>query len=628
MCGICVVVSDVGAVEPELIHGMCERMVHRGPDAEGLHVDGRVGLGMRRLSIIDLPGGQQPIFNEDRSMAIVFNGEIYNYRELRAELVARGHTFTTGSDTEAILHAYEEYGEAAVARLRGMFAFAIHERRSGRVFLARDRMGIKPLHWAEAGGRFYAASELKSLRDLPGLSLTLDEVAVDQYFSLLYVPAPRTIFRELKKLPPGHLLVKDPGRPAVVRRYWQLHSRPDSARSEADWIVDVRRGLDDAVARHLVADVPLGVFLSGGVDSSALVASMSRAAAGRIKTFSIGFPSEYAAFDERPFARQVAARFGTDHQEMEVAPDISEAIQTLGRIFDEPMGDSGAVPNLLVCQLARQHLTVALSGLGGDELAGGYQRYLGVTIAEWYRKIPAFLRNDVVRRLVDLIPESRGGARGIDQAKRFVRSSELPYVERFFAFSSPLERTRREALYQPELRARVALDSALERMQALGAEQPDADLLNKILCIDQQTYLVDDLLTVADRTSMAVSLEVRVPFLDHPFVELMAAVPGKLKIRGREKKYLLKRALEADLPAAILEREKAGFSLPLARWLREDLRGMVDELLAPERLRQQGWFEPSVVETLKGEHLARRRNNSTVLWALMMFQLWAREWLR
>jgi len=628
MCGICVAVSDVGAVEAELIHGMCERIVHRGPDSEGLHVDGRVGLGMRRLSVIDLPGGQQPIFNEDRSMAIVFNGEIYNYRQLRTELVARGHTFSTHSDTEAILHAYEEYGEAAVTHLRGMFAFAIHERKSGRVFLARDRLGVKPLHWAEAGGRFYAASELKSLRGLPGLPLTLDEVAVDQYFSLLYIPAPRTIFREIKKLPPGHLLVKDPGQPARVRRYWQLHARPDRTRSEADWIGEARRGLDDAVASHLVADVPLGVFLSGGVDSSAIVAAMSRAAAGPIKTFSVGFPAEYAAFDERAFARQVAARFGTEHHELEVAPDIGEAMQALGQIFDEPMGDSGAIPNLLVSRLARQELTVALSGLGGDELFGGYQRYLGVTLAEWYRKIPAFLRNDVVRRLIDLIPEARGGARGIDQAKRFVRSSELPYVERFFAFSSPLERTRRESLYQPELRARVALDSALERMQALGQEQPEADLLNKILCIDQQTYLVDDLLTVADRTSMAVSLEVRVPFLDHPFVELMASVPGRLKIRRGKKKYLLKRALQADLPPEILTRRKAGFSLPLARWLREDLRGMVDELLAPERLRQQGWFAPSVVETLKTEHRARRRNNSTALWALMMFQLWAQEWYR
>jgi asparagine synthase (glutamine-hydrolysing) len=627
MCGICVVVSDVGAVDPALLHGMCERIVHRGPNAEGLHVDGPVGLGMRRLSVIDLEGGGQPIFNEDRSMAIVFNGEIYNYRELRAELIRRGHAFRTASDTEAILHGYEEFGEEVVDRLRGMFAFAIHERSTGRVFLARDRLGIKPLHWAEVGGRFYAVSELKSLRGIAGLPLTLDEVALDQYFSLLYVPAPRTIFREVKKLLPGHYLVKDPGKPAVTRRYWQLHARADRSLSEREWIGEVRRGLDAAVASHLGADVPLGVFLSGGVDSSAVLASMSRVAGGgRIKTFSIGFPPEYAAFDERQFARQVAARFGTEHEELEVEPNINEAIQTLGKIFDEPMGDSGAVPNLFVSRMARKQLTVALSGLGGDELCGGYERYLGVQIAEWYLRVPPFLRHDVVRRLVDLIPESRAGRSGIDHAKRFLRSGELPYVERFFAFSSPLERERREALYRPELRERVVLDSALDRMRALGAEQTDADLLNKILCIDQQTYMVDDLLTVADRTSMAYSLEVRVPFLDHPFVELMATVPGNLKIKHREKKHLLKRALEADLPPEILYRKKAGFSLPLARWLREDLRPLCDEFLAPEALRKQGWFEPEAVESLKAEHHDRRRNNATALWALMMFQLWAREW--
>jgi asparagine synthase (glutamine-hydrolysing) len=628
MCGICAAVSDVGPVDRALVHEMCERIVHRGPNAEGLHVDGRVGLGMRRLSIIDLEGGHQPIFNEDRSMAIVFNGEIYNYRELRADLLEKGHRFSTHSDTEAILHAYEEYGEQAVERLRGMFAFAIHERVSGRVFFARDRLGIKPLHWVETGGVLYVASELKSLLAVPGLSLTLDEIALDQYFSLLYVPAPRTIFREVRKLPPGHVLVKDPSCPAQVRRYWRLESRPDPGPSEQDWIQEVRRTFDSAVASHLVADVPLGVFLSGGVDSSAIVAAMSRSASGRIKTFSIGFPAEYAAFDERVHARKVAQQYGTDHEELEVAPDIHVDIHALGKVFDEPMGDSGAIPNLLVCRMARQRLTVALSGLGGDELAGGYQRYLGVLIAEWYRKIPRLLREDVVRRVVELIPESQQGIRGIDQAKRFVRSGELPFIERFFAFSSPLERSRREALYSPDLRRKVELDSAFERMRALAEEQPDADLLNRLLCVDQQTYMVDDLLTVADRTSMAASLEVRVPFLDHPLVELMARVPGRFKIRGREKKHILKRAFAADLPPEILYRKKAGFSLPVARWMREDLRPMLEEFLAPDRLRRQGWFEPETIETLKSEHYARKRNNSSVLWGLLMFQLWAREYHR
>ncbi|HVU51649.1 MAG TPA: asparagine synthase (glutamine-hydrolyzing) [Polyangia bacterium] len=628
MCGICVAVSDEGPVDRALVHDMCERIAHRGPDAEGLYAEGRVGLGMRRLSIIDVEGGHQPIYNEDRTKVIVFNGEIYNHRALREELAARGHRFATSSDTEAIVHGYEEWGDGVVTRLRGMFAFAICDRVSGRVLLARDRLGIKPLHWVEQGGALYAASELKSLRAVPGLALTLDEVALDQYLSLLYVPAPRTIFREVRKLPPGHVLVKEPGAPAVVRRYWRLEARPDEGPSEAEWLARVRAAFDDAVRSHLVADVPLGAFLSGGVDSSAIVAAMARVAGGRVKTFSLGFPAEYSAFDERRFARKVAARYETDHEELEVAPDVEEAIHALGRSFDEPHGDSGAVPNLLVCRLARRRLTVALSGLGGDELSGGYQRYLGVLVGEWYRRIPGFLRQSVVRRLVELVPESPQGARSIDQAKRFVRGGELPWLERFFAFSSPLERERRRALYTPALRERVRLDSAFEHLKAFADEQADADLVNKLLCVDQQTYMVDDLLTVADRTSMAASLEVRVPFLDHPLVELMARVPGRFKIRRGEKKRLLKRAFAADLPREILYRKKAGFSLPVARWLREELRGLVEEYLGAERLRRQGWFEPAVVETLKTEHATRARNNGSALWALLMLQLWAEEYYR
>lgn len=607
---------------------MCDRIIHRGPDSEGIYADGAVGLGMRRLSIIDLEGGRQPIYNEDRSMVIVFNGEIYNFRELREDLLRRGHRFTTASDTEVILHLYEEYGEKSVELLRGMFAFAIHDRAAGRVFFARDRLGIKPLHYAELNGVLYVASEIKSLLAVPGASLTLDEVALDQYFSLLYIPAPRTIFREIKKVPPGHVLTKEPGRPAALRRYWRLSSRPDPMPTEIDWIREFRRQFDLAVSSHLEADVPLGVFLSGGVDSSGIVAAMSRSAQGRIKTFSIGFPKEFSALDERKYARKVARLYGTDHEELEVEPNIHETIRALGTIFDEPMGDSGAVPNFLVCQMARKRLTVALSGLGGDELGGGYERYLGVLIADWYRKIPRLLRENVIRRVVDLLPEPRKGVRGIDRAKRFVRSAELPWIERFFAFSSPLERSRRRDLYAPPLRERVELDSAYERMRALAEEQPDADMLNRLLCIDQQMYMVDDLLTVADRTSMAVSLEVRVPFLDHPLVEFMARVPGRFKIKGREKKRLLKRAFSADLPREVLYRKKAGFSVPIARWLREDLRELLDDVLSRDRLCRQGYFDPSVVERLKWEHVERKRDNSSTLWSLLMFQLWAESYLR
>lgn len=622
MCGICAIVDEAEDVAEELVRAMSRRIVHRGPDSEGVTVGGGVGMGMRRLRIIDLEGGEQPIFNEDGTMAIVFNGEIYNYRELRRDLLDRGHRFTTASDTEVILHLYEEFGESCVGRLRGMFAFAIHDRAAGRVFAARDRLGIKPLHFLEAGSRLYLASELKSLLAVPGLSLTLDEVALDQYFALLYIPAPRTIFREAKKVPPGHVLIKDAGRPARLDRYWRAEPRPAPERPEEEWIEDFRRHFDDAVASHLVADVPLGVFLSGGVDSSAIVAAMARAAPGRIRTFSIGYPRAYAHFDERAYARRVARRYGTEHEELEVEPDVEDDIRELGAIFDEPMGDSGALPNLLVCRMARTHLTVALSGLGGDELSGGYQRHLGVMLAEWYRKVPRLLRDGVVRRVLERIPEAHSGARGIDQAKRFVRAAGLPWIERFFAYSSPMERARRCALYNPALRALVEPDSALERMRQLAEQHPTADLLNRILEVDQQMYLADDLLTVADRTSMAVSLELRVPFLDHPLVEFMAQVPGRLKIKGGRKKAFLKRGFAADLPCEILHRKKAGFSIPVARWLREELRGLLEEYLGPDRLRRQGYFDPVTVQLLRREHDERRRNHSAVLWALLMFQLW------
>ena len=625
MCGISVAVHNREPVDPALIRRMCDRIKHRGPDSAGYHVAGRIGLGMRRLSIIDLNTGDQPIFNEDRSLAIVFNGEIYNYRDLRTKLLAKGHRFATASDTEVIVHLYEEMGVKAVTELSGMFALAIHERDSDRVFLARDRLGIKPLYYAETPDGLYAASEIKSLLAVAGVGRTLDEVALDQYFSLLYIPAPRTIFREIRNLPPGHILIKDPGRPAVLERYWRVKSESQPKRSEPELVEEFRRQFDAAVASHLVADVPLGVFLSGGIDSGALVASMARAGAS-IRTLSLGFPPEYRDFDERRYAKLVADRYHTAHEEIIVDPKIHETVHALARTFDEPMGDSGAVPNYLVCKGARRSVTVALSGLGGDELSAGYQRYLGMQLAERYRKLPEIVREGALRRLVEAIPEPAKGARAVDQAKRFVRNAALPWLERFYAFSSPMDRDHRAALYTPALRARVELDSALALMRQIAAEQPDADPVNRMLCIDLQSYMVDDLLAVADRTSMAASLEVRVPYLDHSLVEFMAGVPGSLKIRGMQKKHFLKAAFQHDLPKEILHRRKSGFSLPVARWLREDLRDLLEDTLSVPRLNRDGLFDPAVVADLKREHYTRTRDRSAVLWALLMFHLWANNY--
>lgn len=621
MCGICVAVQDHEAVDPEMVRRMCDRIVHRGPDAAGYHVAGPVGLGMRRLRIIDLDSGDQPIFNESQTLAIVFNGEIYNYRELRKDLITKGHRFATASDTEVIVHLYEEFGANALSKLHGMFALAIHERDSGRVFLARDRLGIKPLYYAETPHGLYAASEIKSLLEVPHLHRTLDEVALDQYFSLLYVPAPRTIFREIRKLPPGHFLIKEPGKPASVERYWQLNSRPSNARSERELVEEFRTRFDAAVKSHLVADVPLGVFLSGGIDSGAVVASMARAGAN-IRTLSLGFPPEYGDFDEREPARLVAERYGTAHEEIVVEPEIHETVHALAQALDEPIGDSGAVPNYLICKGARRSVTVALSGLGGDELSAGYQRYLGVQLAERFRRPLQLMRPDALGGFVDKIPEPAAGGHAIDRAKRFVRYAALPWLERFYAFSSPIDRERRAALYSPEVRGRVELDSALELMRQLAGSQTGADQINKMLCIDMQSYMVDDLLAVADRTSMAASLEVRVPYLDHSLVEFMAGIPGSMKISGMKTKHFLKTAFKDDLPREILHRKKSGFSLPVARWLREDLRGLVEDTLSRSRLTRDGLFDCEVVADLQREHFARERDRSSVLWALLIFHLW------
>jgi asparagine synthase (glutamine-hydrolysing) len=492
--------------------------------------------------------------------------------------------------------------------------------------MARDRLGIKPLYYAETPDGLYAASEIKSLLAIPKIGRTLDEVALDQYFSLLYVPAPWTIFREIRKLPPGHVLIKEPGRPAVVERYWRVSSVSNPGRSEAELIEEFRERFDAAVASHLVADVPLGVFLSGGIDSGALVASMARAGA-RIRTLSLGFPPEYQDFDERRHAKLVAERYQTVHEEIIVEPKIHETVHALARVFDEPMGDSGAVPNYLVCRGARRSVTVALSGLGGDELSAGYQRHLGMQLAEKYRKLPGIVRGGVIR-MVDCMPEPANGLRVVDQAKRFVRHAALPWLERFCAFSSPLGRQARAALYSPGLRSRVDLDSALALVRRLAAEQPDADPVNQILCIDLQSYMVDDLLAVADRTSMAASLEVRVPYLDHSLVEFMVGVPGSMKLRGLRKKHFLKQAFQRDLPAENLNRRKSGFSLPVARWLREDLRGLLEDTLLASRLRRDELFDPEFVSQLKHEHYSRKRDWSSVLWALLMFHLWADNYSR
>ena len=622
MCGICVAISKDGVADVGLLRDMCSAIVHRGPDSGGDHCHEQVGIGMRRLRVIDLESGDQPIFNGDRSLAIVFNGEIYNYRELRKDLEARGHRFETSSDTEVVVHLYEEKGPAAVHDLNGMFGFAIHELKTGKVFMARDRLGIKPLYYMETPSGFYAASEIKSLLKVPDVNRAIDKQALDEYFSLLYVPAPRSIFRDIRKLPPGHTLTKQPGRDATIERYWRLHSVPQTGRTEADLIDEFRERFDRAVAMQLVADVPLGVFLSGGIDSGAMVASMVRTGAD-VRTLSLGFSAEYQHYDEREPARLIAERYGTQHEELVVEPNLGDTMETLAATFDEPLADHGAVPNYLICRAAKREVTVALSGLGGDELSAGYERHLGMKLAEAFRRVPAFAREKLLAPLVNAIPEPANGSLRVDRAKRFVRDASLPWLDRYYGFSCGIDGDTRRRLYSPALAADIQFDTAKAVLQRFADEQVDADFINKILCIDLQAYMVDDLLAVADRVSMAASLEVRVPYIDHTLVEFMATVPGDMKLRGLTKKSFLRKAFQPDLPDEILNKRKTGFAMPVVRWLRDDLKAMLEDVVSPERIRRDGLFDVDTIERLKQEHYSMRFDRSKILWALLMYHNWS-----
>lgn len=617
MCGIAGALAlDPRATLPEaLARTMCDVIVHRGPDDEGLLTDGPLSMGMRRLSIIDLEGGQQPIWNEDRSVAVFQNGEIYNFNELRRDLEARGHTFRTNSDTEAIVHLYEEYGDDCVEHLRGMFAIAVWDQPRRRLLLARDRLGIKPLYYAEEKDRLLFGSELKSLL-AAGMDRTIDRQALHDYLTLTHIPAPQTIFRSARKLEPGHRLIVEDGR-IRKERWWQLDLTPASFSSEGEIIEAVRDAVDDAVRSHLVSDVPLGVFLSGGVDSASLVACMRRHHTGPLKTFSIGF--EEKTFNELDRARIAAQHFETEHHELMVTPDATALVPELVASFDEPYADSSAIPVLCVARLAREHVTVALSGEGGDEIFAGYKTYSATLLAGWYRRfVPGPLRK-LVPPIVDRLPVSHDRVSFDYMAKRFVRGAEEPTMASHLAWKAIFDEARKSALYAD---GGEGNESTLRLFDAAAAGVPDRDILAQLLAADTIVGLEGDMLVKADRMTMATSLEGRVPLLDHPLVELAASVPSRFKMKRMTKKYLLRTAMEPWLPHETLHGPKQGFNVPIPSWLTGPLRERVHDTLAPERIRATGLFRPEVVSELVRAHEAKERDCSRDIWTLLMFQSW------
>jgi asparagine synthase (glutamine-hydrolysing) len=619
VCGISGLVSLRGEpVDPDVLAAMNATLAHRGPDASGMHVDGGVGLAANRLAIIDLADGDQPISNEDDTITVVQNGEIYNHRELQARLERAGHRFRTRCDTEALVHLYEVHGPRFVEHLRGMFAIALWDARRRLLLLARDRYGIKPLYYRLAGDTLSFASELKALLRQPGFSRELDLDALEGYLDANAVPAPLSIFREARKLEAGHLLTCDlsSARGAVaIERYARPVPAAESALLDGtgqELAVQLRERLDDSVRAHLIADVPVGVLLSGGIDSSALTAFAARASAEPVRTFSIGF--EEQSFNELEKARLVAQRYATDHHELVLRPNAVELLPQIVEAFDEPFADTSALPTYLVSQLAREHVKVVLSGEGGDELFGGYYTYVADTLAPKLARVAR-----LARPLVERLPSSSASLSLEFKAKRFTRAAHLPPLERHHGWKVIFSEDARRELLRSDRRGTL---DPLERYRARFAETEGAEPLARLLDVDLGIYLVDDLLVKTDRASMAHSLEARVPFLDPAVTELALRLPSRLKVRGLSKKRLLRQTVAPLLPAKLLRAKKQGFSIPAAAWLRGELEPMVRATLSPDALRRQGFFDPAVITRLIDDHVARRHDHSRQIWNLLVFALW------
>lgn len=622
MCGIAGILQcDLRApVDHGVIHAMCDAIVHRGPDDEGVYVNGPVGLGMRRLSIIDLAGGHQPVHNEDKTIWVVFNGEIYNFPELRPDLEKRGHRFYTHTDTEVIVHLYEEHGAACVEKLRGMFAFVIFDERNQRLLLARDRLGIKPLHYAEFNGQLLFGSEMKSLlAAAPGLKEVNCE-ALLQYLYFGYIPDPLTAFKNIRKLPPGHVLEWTDGR-ASIKQYWDLPAYgTHEPRTEEGCLEELEARLAEAVRIRLIADVPLGALLSGGVDSSLVVALMARASSRPVKTFSIGFTRQ--DFNEAQHARLVAERFGAEHHELVVEPKIGETLDALTRSLEEPFGDSSMIPTYHISRLAREHVTVALSGDGGDELFCGYERYGAYMRRRAFEALPEPVRSAYRHWIFPSIPRSAPG-------RKLAYHVSLPWDERYLdliAFVPSFERQTR--LLTEDFRRQAGGGDPLAGFRQILRSAPAKDPLSKVLYLDTKTYLPGDILTKVDRMSMATSLEARVPLLDHHFVELATSLPSRWKLRGTNQKYILKKLAErVGVPKEAIYRPKQGFAMPLVHWIRNEFKEELPRLLLEKKTLGRGYFEPAGVQQLIKEHQSGARDHSARIWRLMILELWHRNFL-
>jgi asparagine synthase (glutamine-hydrolysing) len=627
MCGIAGFLGDGDrGVRQGIVHRMTRSVRHRGPDDEGFYLHESLALGSRRLSVIDPSTGRQPISNEDETVWVVHNGEIYNFQELRARLEGHGHRFRTASDTEVIAHAYEQYGEDCVAHLDGMFAFAVWDVTRRTLLLARDRMGEKPLYYYAGPEVFVFGSELRALLEHPAVPRTLSLEGLSRYLAFEYIPAPYSILTDVAKLLPGCLLTVSPGSKPRITRYWDLSFSPDSSVDEEEWADRLARQLQTAVRSRLVSDVPLGLFLSGGIDSSAMVAMAARLSPARpLKTFTVGFSEP--SYDERAFARAIATQFGTDHEEAVFsAQDAVRLFEDVGHLLDEPLVDTSFLPIYVLSQTARRTVTVALSGDGGDELFCGYPTFLAARGVRSVQRLPAGVQRWAAG-VVNHLPTSARYGSAEFLLKQFFRGLPQSAEVRTQLLLGGLTAHEQSELFSAGVRATLAGFDPYEELPAIVGEVPEADPISRMIYQHCKYYLAGQNLVAVDRASMACGLEVRAPFLDPALVELTGRIPPQLKLRGWQMKHILKRALRGRLPESVLRRRKQGFGVPVGPWLRGPLRGVLEQRLAPDRVARLGLFDPAVTNRLVAEHIEGRRDHRKLLWALLMFDAWRAHYL-
>jgi asparagine synthase (glutamine-hydrolysing) len=620
MCGIC---GYCGLEDDNLLKKMTEAIKHRGPDDVGFFSDQDIGLGIRRLSIIDLISGKQPIHNEDESIWIVYNGETYNFRELRLSLEKIGHKFYTNSDTEVIVHAYEEFGENCVNKLRGMFAFAIWDSNKKKLFLARDRLGIKPLYYGIIDGNLFFGSEIKSILEYEAYKPQINISAIHDYLSYSYIPAPKTIFKDIHKLPPAHILLYTNGR-ISIKEYWHLAFPQKENNGKEFYIKKTRELLKESVRLRMISDVPIGVYLSGGIDSSAITGLMSQMSDQPVKTFTIGFNDE--EFDESEYARCVSDYFDTEHHEYIVESDAFKLLPKIVKQHDEPFGNATSIIHYLISVQIRKNVKVALSGTGGDEIFAGYPKYLGMRLAEYYCKIPRMIRKNSIEKILYLLPESRKETDYVRWGKLFVNAASLSPPERYYSMVIYFSEKEKHDLYSNGFKDNN-FENSFEFVKKMFDSAPVNDFERQTFYTEIKSFLPYNILEYTDKTSMAASLETRVPFLDHKLVEFSASVPYSIKLKGCNMKYLLKKAVKDFLPKKILKRKKMGFTPPTGLWLDRDLKDLIDEYLSKEVIDQRGYFNYSSVDKLLKQHRSGKKNLGVKIWSLICLEEWQRIYM-